>query len=40
MSGGVFICYWREETAFAARAICDRVAQKVGRESVFVALYG
>jgi hypothetical protein len=36
MSGGVFICYRREETAFAARAIYDRVAQKVGRENVFL----
>jgi hypothetical protein len=36
MSGGVFICYRREESAFAARAIYDRVAQKVGRENVFL----
>ena len=36
MSGGVFICCRREETAFAARAIYDRVAQKVGRENVFL----
>jgi TPR repeat protein len=36
MSGGVFICYRREETAFAARAIYDRVAQKVGRKNVFL----
>jgi TIR domain/Sel1 repeat len=36
MSGGVFICYRREESAFAARAIYDRIAQKVGRENVFL----
>ena len=30
MSGGVFICYRRKEIAFAARAIYDRVAQKMG----------
>ena len=36
MSGGVFICYRREEFAFAARAIYDRVAQRVGRENVFL----
>jgi hypothetical protein len=36
MSGGVFICYRREESAFAARVIYDRVAQKVGRENVFL----
>jgi hypothetical protein len=36
MSGGVFICYRREESAFAGRAIYDRVAQKVGRENVFL----
>jgi hypothetical protein len=36
MSGGVFICYRREETAFAARAICDRLAQRLGRENVFL----
>jgi TIR domain len=35
MSGGVFICYRREETAFAARAIHDRVVQ-LERESVFL----
>jgi hypothetical protein len=32
----VFISYKREESAFAARAIYDRVAQKVGRENVFL----
>ena len=36
MSGGVFICYRREETAFAARAIHDRVVQRLERESVFL----
>jgi TIR domain len=36
MLGGVFISYRREESAFAARAIYDRVAQKVGRENVFL----
>jgi hypothetical protein len=36
MAGGVFICYRREETGFAARAIYNRVAQKVGRENVFL----
>jgi TPR repeat protein len=36
MPRGVFICYRREESAFAARAIYDRVAQKVGRENVFL----
>jgi hypothetical protein len=35
MSGGVFICYRREETAFAARAIRDRVVQRLERENVF-----
>jgi TIR domain len=34
--GGVFISYRREESSFAARAICDRVAQKVGRENIFL----
>jgi hypothetical protein len=34
--GGVFISYRREESAFAARAIYDRIAQKVGRENVFL----
>jgi hypothetical protein len=33
---GVFISYRREESSFAARAIYDRVAQKVGRENVFL----
>ena len=36
MSGGVFICYRREESAFAARAIHDRVAQRLDRENVFL----
>jgi TPR repeat protein len=36
MSGGVFICYRREETAFAARAIHDRIVQRLERESVFL----
>ena len=36
MSGGVFICYRREESAFAARAIRDRVAQRLERENVFL----
>jgi hypothetical protein len=36
MSGGVFICYRREETAFAARAIHDRVVQRLERENVFL----
>src|SRR5580693_7823547 len=36
MSGGVFICYRREESAFAARAIHDRVAQRLERENVFL----
>ena len=39
MSGGVFICCQRQESAFAALAIYDRVAQKVGRENVFLRLY-
>ena len=34
MSGGVFICYRREETAFAARAIHDRVVQRLERDNV------
>jgi hypothetical protein len=34
--GGVFICYRREETAFAARAIHDRVVQRLERENVFL----
>jgi TPR repeat protein len=36
MSGGVFICYRREETGFAARAIHDRVVQRLERENVFL----
>jgi hypothetical protein len=36
MPGGVFISYRREESAFAARAIYDRVAQRVGRGNVFL----
>src|ERR1700722_1472023 len=36
MSGGVFICYRREESAVAARAIRDRVAQRLERENVFL----
>src|SRR5271163_1273800 len=36
MPGGVFICYRREETAFAARAIHDRVAERLERENVFL----
>jgi hypothetical protein len=32
----VISCYQREESAFAARAIYDRVAQKVARENVFL----
>ena len=36
MSGGVFICYRREENAFAARAIHDRVVQRLERENVFL----
>jgi hypothetical protein len=36
MSGGVFICYRREETAFAARAIHDRVVQRLERDNVFL----
>jgi hypothetical protein len=36
MSGGVFISYRREESSFAARAIYDRVAQRLGRENVFL----
>jgi TIR domain len=35
MSGGVFICYRREDSAFAARAICDRLAACLQRENVF-----
>jgi hypothetical protein len=35
MLGGVFICYRREESAYAARAICDRLAQRLTRENVF-----
>jgi hypothetical protein len=33
---GVFICYRREESAFAARAIHDRIAQRLERENVFL----
>ncbi|MBV8794132.1 MAG: toll/interleukin-1 receptor domain-containing protein [Hyphomicrobiales bacterium] len=36
MSGGVFICYRREESAFAARAIHDRLVQRLERENVFL----
>jgi TIR domain len=36
MSGGVFFCYRREESAFAARAIHDRVVQRLARENVFL----
>jgi TIR domain len=36
MSGGVFICYRREENAFAARAIHDRIMQRLERENVFL----
>src|SRR5271166_5221196 len=36
MRGGVFFCYRREGSAFAARAIYDRVAQRVERENVFL----
>jgi hypothetical protein len=35
MSGGVFICYRREDSAYAARAICIRLAQRLERENVF-----
>jgi hypothetical protein len=34
--GGVFISYRREDSAYAVRAIYDRIAQKVGRENVFL----
>jgi TIR domain len=36
VAGGVFISYRREESAFAARAIHDRVAQRLERENVFL----
>ena len=36
MSGGVFICYRREESAFAARAIHDRVVERLKRDNVFL----
>ena len=36
MLRGVFICYRRKETAFAARTIYDRIAQKMGRGNVFL----
>ena len=36
VSGGVFICYRRDEFAFAARAIHDRVVQRLERENVFL----
>jgi hypothetical protein len=36
VSGGVFICYRRDESAFAARAIHDRVVQRLERENVFL----
>jgi TIR domain len=36
MRGGVFICYRREGSAFAARAIYDRVVQRLDRENVFL----
>jgi TIR domain-containing protein len=35
MSGGVFISYRREDNPFAARAIRDRVVQRLEREDVF-----
>jgi TIR domain len=35
MSGGVFICYRREDSAFAARAIHDRIVRRLQRENVF-----
>jgi flagellar biosynthesis GTPase FlhF len=36
MQGGVFFSYRREGSAFAARAIHDRVVQRLGRENVFL----
>ena len=36
MRGGVFICYRREKSAFAARAIHDRIVQRLDRENVFL----
>jgi TPR repeat protein len=36
VSGGVFICYRREESAFAPRAIHDRVVQRLERQNVFL----
>ncbi|HEY3624537.1 MAG TPA: TIR domain-containing protein, partial [Roseiarcus sp.] len=36
MQGGVFICYRRDESAYAARAIHDRVVQRLDREDVFL----
>jgi predicted lipid-binding transport protein (Tim44 family) len=36
MSGGVFICYRREEAGFAARAIHDRIVHRLERENVFL----
>ena len=36
MSGGVFICYRREDSPGAARAIHDRVVQWLERENVFL----
>jgi len=35
MSGGVFICYRREDSAGFARLIYDRLTNKLGRENVF-----
>ena len=36
MPGGVFICHRREKSAFAARAIHDRVVQRLDRDNVFL----
>jgi tetratricopeptide (TPR) repeat protein len=35
MSGGVFISYRREDASGFARAICDRLAQRLDRKNVF-----
>ena len=36
MSGGVFICYRRGDTAGFAGRIYDRLARRLGRDNVFI----
>ena len=40
MSGGVFICYRRENSAGFAGRIYDRLVASLGRESVFIDVDG